>query len=328
MVSRDPEQAGETRTNRIPGLATLHVVPGMPMLRPAETVFEKVIEGYTDHQRARNLQRDTVSGRVKTVRQVRAFADAYPWEPAWNRTLFDRWSAMLADQMAASTMSMRQLQLKNFLEYFTDTAYEWPRVCLELFGTFPSQVLRELNHVRHSQEYMGQPSRNRPLSRDEVRRFFGQIDPEIKRLRAVGHKGALTAARDLAMFTTIYGWGLRRREAALLEVHDWRRQAKLREFGDHAGLAVRYGKAKAGQPPRRRMVVSVWPWAVGTVRYYLEHVRPLFYEHRDDDGAMFPTERGEVISIRSVNDRFAHWRTMAGLPQALCVHCLRHILPA
>ncbi|MFF7984224.1 hypothetical protein ACFZDK_34785 [Streptomyces sp. NPDC007901] len=48
-------------------------------------------------------------------------------------------------------------------------------------------------------------------------------------------KGALAAARDLAMFTTTYGWGLRRREAARLETHDWRRQAKLPEFGDYAG---------------------------------------------------------------------------------------------
>ncbi|MEV1005607.1 site-specific integrase [Nonomuraea sp. NPDC050202] len=318
------ERDHEALATPIRGLATLQVVPGVPMLRPAEVVFEKLLDGYTDHQQARNLQPDTIASRVKTVRQVRAFAAAYPWEPAWNHVLFDRWSSMLAEQVAASTMRMCQLRLKNFLEYFTDAAYEWPRVCLELFGTFPAQVLHEFNRVRHVQEYIGRPSRNRPLSREEVRRFFGQIDPEIQRLRAAGHKGALTAARDLALFTTIYGWGLRRKEAALLEVNDWRRQAKLREFGDHAGLAVRYGKAKAGQPPRRRMVVSVWPWAVTTISNYLTHVRPLYYEDRHDDGAMFPTERGDVLSPRSVNDRFAHWRAMGKLPEALCVHCLRH----
>jgi integrase/recombinase XerC len=154
--------------------------------------------------------------------------------------------------------------------------------------------------------------------------FFGQMDPEIRRLQTEGHKGALAAARDLALFTVIYGWGLRRREAARLETHDWRRQAKLPEFGDHAALAVRWGKATAGQPPRRRMVISVWPWAVRTVEFYLATVRPLFYVGRDDDGVMFPTERGEMIAVRSVNDRFAHWRDLAGLPDYLSPHCLRH----
>jgi len=138
-------------------------------------------------------------------------------------------------------------------------------------------VLAELNTVRHSQGYVGQPSRNRPLTRPEIRAFFGQMDPEIARLRAAGHKGALTAARHLGLFTTMYAWGLRRRETARLEIHDWRRQAKLPEFGDFAGLAVRWGKALPGQPPRRRMVISVWPWAVATVRYYVEQIRPLFY---------------------------------------------------
>ena len=39
---------------------------------------------------------------------------------------------------------------------------------------------------------------------------------------------------------------------------------------------------------------------------------------------MFPTERGEMIAVRSVNDRFAHWRDLAGLPDYLSPHCLRH----
>jgi len=36
------------------------------------------------------------------------------------------------------------------------------------------------------------------------------------------------------------------------------------------------------------------------------------------------TERGQRISARSVDDRFARWRTAAGLPTELSVHCLRH----
>jgi len=36
------------------------------------------------------------------------------------------------------------------------------------------------------------------------------------------------------------------------------------------------------------------------------------------------TERGERISARRVDERFAAWRQAAGLPVELSVHCLRH----
>jgi integrase len=316
------DEPGKQVGPHVPGMATLYVVPGVTLLRPAGAAFEKMIEGFVACQQARALKPDTIAGRVRTVRQVHAFSDAFPWE--WNASIFDQWSAAVAAAVAHSTLGQKQLQLRAFLSYLTNPAYEWASVCREMFGTFPTMVLAELNAVRHSQGYVGRPSRNRPLTRPEVRVFFGQMDPEIARLRAAGHKGALTAARDLAMFTTMYAWGLRRRETARLETHDWRRQAKLPEFGDFAGLAVRWGKALPGQPPRRRMVISVWPWAVATVRYYVQHIRPLFYLDRPDDGVMFPTERGGEISGRSVNDRFAHWRTLTGLPDYLCPHCLRH----
>ncbi len=321
-MPRSADGSGGRVGSRVPGVASLSVVSGVRLLRPSEAVFEKMIEGFVECQQARALQPDTIAGRVRTVRQLQAFSDVFPWE--WDASVFDRWSAAVAAAVAHSTLGQKQLQLSAFLSYLVNPAYGWAPVCREMFGAFPAMALAELNSVRHSQGYVGRPSRNRPLTRPEVRAFFGQMDPEIARLRAAGHKGALTAARDLAMFTTMYGWGLRRREAARLEVHDWRRQARLAEFGDFAGLAVRWGKALPGQPPRRRMVISVWPWAVATVRYYAERIRPLFYRDGPDDGVMFPTERGGEISVRSVNDRFAHWRVLAGLPDYLCPHCLRH----
>jgi hypothetical protein len=182
-------------------VATLHVVPGVSMLRPAEAVFEKTLHGFADHQRARRLSKDTVRQRLRIARQVQAVADGYPWEPVWNRALFDRWSAMLADSVATSTMRKYQNDLALYLAYLSDPAYEWPQVCQELFGTFTSFALRDLNTVRHAQEYIGKPSGNRPLTREEIKRLFGCMDPEIRRLRAEGHKGALTAARDLALLT-------------------------------------------------------------------------------------------------------------------------------
>ena len=40
--------------------------------------------------------------------------------------------------------------------------------------------------------------------------------------------------------------------------------------------------------------------------------------------ALWLTERGGRISPRQIDDRFAAWRSAAGLPAELSVHCLRH----
>jgi hypothetical protein len=56
--------------------------------------------------------------------------------------------------------------------------------------------------------------------------------------------------------------GLRRTETSKLDVADWGRNPAAPEFGRFGMLHVRYGKAKRGQPPRRRNVASVMDWAV------------------------------------------------------------------
>ncbi|MFF3910290.1 hypothetical protein ACFYZJ_31035 [Streptomyces sp. NPDC001848] len=108
--------------------------------------------------------------------------------------MFDRWSAVVAAAAAHSTLKQKRLQLSAFLSYPVNPAYGWAPMCREMFGAFPAMVLAELNSGRRSQGYVGRPSRNRPLTRPEVRAFFGQMDPEIARLRDAGHNGALAAA--------------------------------------------------------------------------------------------------------------------------------------
>jgi site-specific recombinase XerD len=87
-------------------------------------------------------------------------------------------------------------------------------------------------------------------------------------------------------------------------------------------LNVRYGKAKRGQPPRRRNVLSVMDWAVEAVADYVENVRPGFgcAEHP----ALWVTERGSRVKPAEINARFVAYRDALGLPDALVVHSLRH----
>ncbi len=85
---------------------------------------------------------------------------------------------------------------------------------------------------------------------------------------------------------------------------------------------VRYGKAMKGSPPRRRAVATVMPWAAEALEQYLEEVRPCY--GAAGHPALWLTERGGRISPRQIDDRFAQLRGLAGLPDDLSVHCLRH----
>ena len=65
------------------------------------------------------------------------------------------------------------------------------------------------------------------------------------------------------------------------------------------------------------------PWATEALGQYLDEVRPR-YGVAALGPALWLSERGERISARRIDERFASWRRSAGLPVELSVHCLRH----
>jgi len=178
------------------------------------------------------------------------------------------------------------------------------------------------NLAVHVADYEGRADR-RPLSRTELQAFFDAADERVERLSGGGRKGWLTAFRDSALFKVVYGWGLRRREAAMLEVEDFTANPAAPELGRFGTVAVRYGKAMRGSPPRRRSVATVMPWAAEALQQYLTEVRPR-YPAAGSCLAVWMTERGQRISARSMDERFATIRAAAGLPAGLSIHCLRH----
>ena len=103
---------------------------------------------------------------------------------------------------------------------------------------------------------------------------------------------------------------------------DFGRNPAAPEFGRYGMLNVRYGKAKRGQPPRRRNVASVMAWAVDAVADYVENIRPRF--GCTGHPALWVTERGGRIKPAEINARFVAYRDALGLPKALVVHSMRH----
>lgn len=208
-----------------------------------------------------------------------------------------------------------------FLDYVVDARYEWAAECETRFGTHPVQICHDWNTAVHVADYEGRPGR-RPFTRTELQTLFDYADARVAAIRSAGRKGWLAAFRDTTLFKVTYAWGLRRREAAMLDVTDFSTNPAVPELGRFGTLAVRYGKAMRGSPPRRRQVATVMPWAADVVEEYITEVRPCYTAPQHP--ALFVTERGQRISVRQVDDRFAAYRAGAGLPDHLTPHCLRH----
>jgi site-specific recombinase XerD len=314
-----PQQARQQ--GQLAGSARLVLVQGPALLHPERAIFEAMLAGWQAQQRSRLLAETTVLWRERLVRRFAEFSDGVPW--TWTATDMEDWTASLLSRNGHSHSTIRSYQgaVACFLDYVVDARYGWAAECEARFGTHPVQICHEWNTAVHVADYEGRPGR-RPFTRAELQTLFDFADARVAAIRAAGRKGWSAAFRDTTLFKVTYAWGLRRREAAMLDVTDFSTNPAVPELGRFGTLAVRYGKAMRGSPPRRRQVATVMPWAADVVEEYISQVRPCFAaaEHP----GLFVTERGERISVRQVDDRFASYRAGAGLPDHLTPHCLRH----
>jgi integrase/recombinase XerC len=303
------------------GAAHLELVSGVVHLHPQDVMVEAMLRGWRAQQAARGLRESTAVDRERSVRRFLAFTNEYPWE--WTPTHVDEWSLWMTSEkrLAPSTIRGYQGNLRLFSEFLTDARYGWFVACEKEFGTHPVPICHEWNTIAHLNSYEGRPEA-RPFTREELQRFLDYADDQVERAVRAKRKGALAAYRDATLFKVIYGWGLRRTETAKLDVVDWGRNPKAPQFGRFGMLNVRYGKAKRGQPPRRRNVLSVMHWAVEAVADYVENVRPRF--GFDDHPALWVTERGGRIKPAEINARFVAYRDALKLPKELVPHSIRH----
>jgi len=309
------------RREELAGSARLVLVQGAALIRPEQAVFDAMLAGWQAQQRSRLLAELTVRWRERIVRRFAAFTGEMPWR--WAACDVEAWTSELLSGHGHAHATIRSYQgaLACFLDYLTDARYGWAAECEARFGTHPVQVCHEWNTAVHAADYEGRPGR-RPFTRAELQAFFDFADEQVAAVRQRGRKGWLAAFRDATLFKVTYGWGLRRREAAMLDVADFSTNPAAPELGGFGTLAVRYGKAMRSSPPRRRQVATVMPWAAEAVAEYLVDVRPRY--GWPVHPALWLTERGERISVRQVDERFAAYRDAAGLPGILTPHCLRH----
>jgi site-specific recombinase XerD len=134
----------------------------------------------------------------------------------------------------------------------------------------------------------------------------------------------LAALRDAMLLKTVYAYGLRRRETAMLDLVDFRLNPRVAQYGLFGSVQVRYGKASQGSAPKRRTVLTVpeMDWIVEVLTQWRDEVRPLFAP--GGHPALWVTERRGRISTAYLNEMFARIRAEAGLPVELDLHALRH----
>lgn len=294
MLRPSTERGGSRGAQQVnlAGAAVLSLVSGVVQLRPEDAMVEAMLRGWRAQQTARGLREESILAKERLVQGFLEFTNEYPWR--WSAAHVDEWSLSLTAErhLAPSTIRSYQGHLRSFTEFLTDNArYGWAAACEEAFGpgVYPVPIVHEWNSIAHLNDYEGNPEA-RPFTREELQRFLDYADDQVDRALRSKRKGALAAYRDATLFKVVYGWGLRRTETSKLDLVDWGRNPAAAEFGRFGTLHVRYGKAKRGQPPRRRNVASVMGWAVDAVADYVENIRPRFGcpEHP----ALWVTERG------------------------------------
>lgn len=301
-------------------LASTNVV----QLDPERAVFDAMLLGWENQQRARFLKDSTIVGRTRLVRRFAAFSGLYPWQ--WTPAEGEAWISSLlsgSEPRRGSTLRSYEVELRMFCDYLCDPRYSWVKQCSERFGRVPEQVFHEDNSIVHVSDFEGDPTR-RPLTYDEIQTLFDAADGRVDEIRARRRKGAATAMRDSALLKFCYAYGLRRREIAMCDVVDLRRNSKIPQFDRYGAVSVRHGKASRGGPRKRRTVLTVpeMSWVVDDLDHYLTEVRPQLSPGRDS--ALWLTERGTRISPRATSAAFATVRDAAGLDPSLDLHSLRH----
>jgi integrase/recombinase XerC len=302
------------------GAASLVLVDGVPLLHPEPQVFESMLTGWRNQMLARNLSAATIRVRLN---QVRAFADhaaTFPWE--WSPALADEWFADLRAIRHCSRSTVRgyQVTVRGFCDYLTDPAYGWTDECERRFGTHPIQVINEVNAAAHVADVESEPTK-RAFTRAELQALFDYADEQVEAKRRLGRKGWMSAFRDATMIKVAYAYGTRRNETRMLDVADFGRNPDGVEYGEYGVVYVRHGKAQRGSAPKRRSVLTVWPWTTEVLEQLFTEVRPLFGV--EDHPAAWPSERRARVGLEVINHRLASYRDALGLGPGLDFHSLR-----
>ena len=313
--------------DRIPGLAPEFLeADGVLLLNADERVFEAMVDGWRAQMLARGLATDSIRQMTRVVQRFQRYTNDYPW--SWSAHDVDEFLAHLRSQeppLALSTLRSYSGGIRAFCSYVCDSRYGWARLCEQLFGALPAQVVFEWNSPRHTTDDAVHP-RRRAFTKRELQRLFDALDDLVDAEYARGSKRWLPALRDSIAFKVDYAFGLRRRELTMLETVDFGPNPHVPKYGNFGAVQVRWAKGTKGSGPRRRTVLTVpdFDWVVELLTYWCSAAGRGLFATADRSDSLWPSERSATAQVRTLDRSFQRAREAAGLPPELTLHALRH----
>jgi site-specific recombinase XerD len=253
------------------------------------------VEAFVASWTARGFATTTIDNDVGVLERM---LDALG-RPAWDVTAadIDRVVGELATSGRAVSTRRNYLQVFKGFHRFLEV-----RKAVEIEAAFGVRLVcpvDEFNAARHVGE--DSPASDPPPLPERVTVFFDFLKARI----ATARKYA-PAARDYAMFRTLYHAGLRTEEAVMLDRPD-------AHFGrgPFGKLHVRFGKGAKTSGPRPRWV----PMLDGVdlvLRWFLDDVRGRF----PDSEVLFCDESGGRMAAGTIRNRLRHLMNVEGRPQS------------
>jgi integrase/recombinase XerD len=279
-----------TRLRVVTGQLIPAEVPGDPLVFQAECV-EAFVASWT----ARGFAATTIGNDAGLLERMLAALG----RPAWEVTPedVDRVVGELAAAGRAASTRRNYLQVFRGFHRFLET-----RKAAQIeaaFGVRLACPVDEFNSACHVSD--DSPAQDPPPAPERVAEFFAFLRARI----ATARKYA-PAARDYALFRTLYHAGTRCEEAVLLNIADV-------HFGrgPFGKLHVRFGKGARTSGPRPRWVPMLDGLDV-LLRWFLDDVRGRF----PASAVLFCDESGGQLSPGTVRNRLRHLMGVEGRPQA------------
>lgn len=253
------------------------------------------MEAFVASWTARGFAASTIANDIGVLERMLAGLG----RPVWEVTAadVDRVVGELANSGRAVSTRRNYLQVFKGFHRFLEV-----RKAAEIeaaFGVRLACPLDEFNATRHVSD--DSPAAEAPPTPERVAAFFEVLKQRIATARKYG-----PAARDYALFRTLYHAGLRSEEVVMLDrgdVHFGR--------GTFGKLHVRFGKGAKGSGPRPRWV----PMLDGldlVLRWYLDDVRGRF----PDSAALLCDESGGRMAAATIRNRLRHLMSVEGRPEA------------
>lgn len=304
---------------------------GIP--EPDLILFAEMADGFDAHSKTLGLKQKSINCTLARNSEAMAHIGTAPW--FWSIDNVESYARHLVDDRKLKKSSLRKYlgEIKSFNHYLFKSVKFKGVVRTRYKVEIQDLSLEDIAPHKDEEEGVGA----RAMAPSEIDLFFDtlwlMIDEAEEKKRLGVKSGEMPLYRDLAMFTSIYHFGLRCHEGQGLRVSKFSEDPTNPQFGKF-GMVQVLGKAPKGASKPKRSIPMTFENTHLILGAYMDTVRPYFTASIDPESHwdnvrtmdyMFFSERGRPISISSIEARFTKIAHRAGFAddERITVHSLR-----